>query len=232
MAAAPVFNSIDDVVLPSAAQAGAPCQVLVYGRQRGQRVAKAKTVWRASARAPVIVPRDVQVATAPRRELRPSAIARQQAGAAGAQAMDYVQYVPANVSNWQSEEDLPFELNGKDVGWHPGPVGGCAGRAPVQFTGARPGMRNARLTARSSARTIMREVMLSDRLKKYVEKVTRRHVRAWAKEHPRPDGIEKAFSPARLRPAHLELYLTAGIKIAQLPNLGRLCDIGLWHTRH
>lgn len=211
-----VYSSLEQVRVPAGVQPGQPFTVQVYATRKGQRVPKPRRLWRASGMMPCIVGRRVRVASGSRHASRPSAVARSSTGDRRAQPIDNITTVSADVAEWQTSEEMPFEANEADVGWLPGPVNGSRGRPVPAFTGPKPGPSNPRLTSGSSARTLLHEVQLTKEYKEFIVSAARQHAGWWARTHPVPCGVERAFSADLLTGDHVELYLAIRIAFARI----------------
>ena len=209
-----VFASLQAVRVPAQVAPGAQFDVYIRKTQRGVQVASKTPLWRASGSMPVSHGRVVVSTNGKRHQQRPSAAQRGAAGAAGRARVVSVAD-PAPVTVWASQQEMPFEAREEAVGWLPGPVGGIGGRASPAFTGGKPGPINPRLSASSGARRIMAEVQFSHAYMARACVLARQHCHAWEKSHAR-DGVQRAFSPARLEPSHFELWIAARLRVAGL----------------
>lgn len=216
MAALPRYERLEDVVAPAGTSPGAQFTVLLAAKEKGRKVYKKASLWKASGVAPKIMEACASVGTHSRQRYRPSAVARARAGSRSARAIDNIVTVDAGVDDWDSEDWLPFEAKMEDIGWQPGPVNGAAGRPMPSFTGAPMGVRNRKLTKHSSARSIMRAVQLTKSFLETTVRLARQHVLDWQSKHSTLDSIERAFNGAELKPEHVELWFAASIRIASL----------------
>ena len=146
-------SSMEAVEVPDGIAPGASFKVLLPKKRSGRNVLMEHTLWKPSGPAPLLQRGVMTLAQGPRHALRPHAVAKQAKGR-NAKAVDNFVTAPANVSAWQSAEQLPFEVDEEDVGWLPGPVNGNGGRLMPAFTGASMGIREPGLSSRSSARGV------------------------------------------------------------------------------
>ena len=193
-----VFASLEQVQVPPGTAAGGELTVSIQAKRKGQTVAVAKQLWRASGRMPVVQPRKVQESFEPRHSLRPSALERVRMNDSRAQPIDGDNVRPAGARRWVGDMELPFETNAADIGWLPGPVNGNAGRAMPVFQGAPAGFTSTLITGKSSARTVMRRVQLSPAFKAHVVDRTKAHSEAWDRVHNEKDGVERSFKRASM----------------------------------
>lgn len=157
----PVLERLDAARVPDGTPLGSAFSVLVYAKRGTDRVPVPRSLYRASGNIPVIVDRRVRTVSGARHQHRPSADASVSTGSRFERA-DPFGTSPVQPQQWASQQELPFELHGNDVGWLPGPVGGNAGRAAPPFTGTRMGVSSASgLTADSSARAVLRVVQFT-----------------------------------------------------------------------
>ena len=148
--------------MPEDVPPGGSFTVHVWGKRKGERVAIAHKLWRASGQRPRVQQRVCRFVAGRRKAWAPHAIARRATGDTKARAIDNCVPAQAHYDNAESDQELPFEAHEEDIGWLPGPVNGSAGRPIPAFTGPPTGPANRRLTRRSSLRTIMKEVHLTD----------------------------------------------------------------------
>lgn len=214
-AAKPV--ELDAVEVPADVLPGSKFVAYTWGMRAGKRVGLKKDLYRASGCEPTVQARSVQATTGPRHAYRPSAVARKNVTAGAIpRARSELETTPVAPCTWSTQEWLPFETHKDDVGWLPGPVGGNAGRALPEFTGAPVGPTDKALDHTSTARRIMQSVQFTAEYLKTIVKFAREHARVWATAHTPPDSIERAFQPAKLENAHVELWFASRVRVAML----------------
>ena len=106
-----VFSKVDDVVVPPNTPRSAAFTVRVMGTRKGQATALPRKFFNGSGMLPVIVPPAVDESSGPRHSHRPSALARHAAGSADAWSVDHCATCDAGVTEWCSEQLMPFEVD-------------------------------------------------------------------------------------------------------------------------
>ena len=173
-ASLPVYSSLTDVVVPADVGVGRSFVIVIETNKNGRKKRVTKRLWRASGCAPAVAAGQWTAAAGERHTHRPSAVTRAAADDAAAQAVDHITTQRAPQTDWQSNEELPFEEAAEDIGWLPGPVNGNAGRPFPSFTGQRPGPRDRQLTRTSTARRVMQSVVFTRTWKEEWVRLTRR----------------------------------------------------------
>ena len=102
------YATLEQVQVPPDTAAGGEFTVSIQAKRKGQTVAVAKQLWRASGKMPIVQPRKVQETTEPRHSLRPSALERLRMDDSRAQPVDGDQSRPAGARRWVGELELPF----------------------------------------------------------------------------------------------------------------------------
>ena len=146
---------------------------------------------------------------------RPSAIARRDGHRNSLDAFATTQVTIPN-QQWASLQELPAEGKQEDIGWLPGPVGGGAGRTWPAYTGAPMGPTDASLNSSSTARQVMHSLLLTDTYCSRMVMYATQHNAEWARKHPNPDGVQRAFCASDLRNEHVELWHAIKVRIALL----------------
>ena len=211
----PLYAKLDHVVVPDGTAAG--CSFQVYLQHKNpSKPPKLVKLWRASGQQPHIQPRKLELADGWRHEHRPSACARKSLNDSRAKAINNIETVQAEVAQWATDDELPFETREDDIGWLPGPVGGDAGRPFPAFAGPPIGPTNRRFSSGTSARRIFSEVHTSKDYLDYVVNAATAHCKAWDAARSSRDGIQRAVKPESLTTGKLELWFCARMRIAQL----------------
>ena len=205
------YTSISDVVAPTSTKPGAGFKVKFMATRGGEKVAVPR---RASGKLPAVQAAARWPAAGKRAELRPTNAARAASGSSSARAVDHMVTSAVAVETWSCSEEAPVEVDSRDVGWLPGPVGGDDGRPSVEFTGLRMGVRDRKLSSSSTARQIMAKCAFSSQFSRAVVREARAHVAEWHRQRSSRDGTERAWDVDKLRPEHVELWFAVEIRHA------------------